>query len=107
MEGDADEAPVEKMFEGIDFDEKFEAYQEKEEQDDPLYIASVEKVSSIMTIWYISGVQTQDSFEEIIEEMRKNTEDEEEFEADSELDDAESDTSEEVEEEAAVENADK
>jgi hypothetical protein len=50
-------------------------------------MATIDKLSSIVTIWYISGVQSQDNIDNIIEEMKNEaelTEDDEELEEDLE-----------------------
>ena len=87
VEGEADDAPTEEMFEGDSFEERRASYQDKEDSDDELYVATIDKLSSIVTIWYISGVQSQDNIDNIIEEMKNEaelTEDDEELEEDLE-----------------------
>ena len=83
-EGDEDDPVFEDFFEGLDFQEKYNDYQEKEDEQDPLYSAAIDKISSIMTIWYISGTQDKEGVESILKEMKsieKEEEEEEELEA--------------------------
>jgi hypothetical protein len=83
-EGDEDDPVFEDFFEGLDFQEKYSDYQEKEDDQDPLYSAAIDKISSIMTIWYISGTQDKEGVESILKEM-KSIEKEEEEEEEEEL----------------------
>lgn len=57
------------MFPGDDYDEKYELYQSKEEEDDDIFWGSIDKLSSIATIWYMSGVQEQEDFDSLLEEI--------------------------------------
>lgn len=84
-EGEGD-SPLEEMFEGTTFEERYNSYEDKDENDDELYIKCIDKISSILTIWYISGAQQRSGIEEILKEMKKFNEDSEE---DSEEEDSE------------------
>lgn len=85
-EGDEDDPVFEDFFEGLDFQEKYNDYQEKEDEQDPLYSAAIDKISSIMTIWYISGTQDKEGVENILKEMKsiEAEEEEEELELEAE-----------------------
>ena len=85
-EGDTDDPVFEEMFEGTTFEEKYSSYEQKEEEQDELYQRVIDKLSSIVTIWYISGTQNQSGLEDILEEMKKGEDEEtEESEAEEEL----------------------
>jgi hypothetical protein len=77
-EGESEDAVLEEMFEGEDFEEKFVNYEDKEESDDKLYQRAIDKISSITTIWYISGHQEKESLEEFMDQMKKDADFEEE-----------------------------
>lgn len=79
-EGDQDDPVFEPMFEGDDFKEKYDAYETKEEEQDELYQRCIDKISSIITIWYISGTQNQSGLEDILTQMKEMNEDEEDEE---------------------------
>lgn len=85
-EGDTDDPVFEEMFEGTTFEERYASYEQKEEEQDELYQRVIDKLSSIVTIWYISGTQNQSGLEDILEEMKKGEDEEtEESEAEEEL----------------------
>jgi len=80
-EGDSEEVPFEEMFEGEDFDQKYSSYEAKEEQGDELYEKVIDKISSIITIWYVSGSQEKESLDSYLDAMKKEQEEtEEDFE---------------------------
>ena len=84
VEGDSDEAPFEVLFEGDDYKTKYESYEVKEEAGDELFEKCIDKISSIITIWYISGEQQQDGLDRIMKEMKKDNDENLELEEDSE-----------------------
>ena len=57
------------MFPGENYDEKYEVYKSKEDEDDEIFWNSIDKLSSIATIWYMSGVQEQEDFDSLLEEI--------------------------------------
>lgn len=69
VEGDSDDAEEAPMFQGETYDDKYVSYMELDELDDPVYIASIDKLSSLATIWYMSGVSSQDDFDRLLEEI--------------------------------------
>jgi len=75
FEGNAEEPVIEEMFEGTSFEERYEAYQDKEEAEDEIYMRCIDKISSVLTVWYISGIQEKDGIEEFMEEMKKQQND--------------------------------
>jgi hypothetical protein len=88
-EGEDEKAPIEPMFEGTSFEERYEKYVDLEEIDDEIYSRSIDKISSILTIWYISGSQEKEGLEELMKEMEKTQEEEDlEDEEDSEDEEA-------------------
>lgn len=68
-EGDHDDAEARPLFEGETYDDKYESYMELDEIDDPIYLSSIDKLSSLATIWYMSGVSTQEDFDRLLEEI--------------------------------------
>jgi hypothetical protein len=75
FEGDAEEPVIEEMFEGTSFEERWESYQDKEESEDEIYMRCIDKISSILTVWYISGIQETEGIEEFMDEMKKQQDD--------------------------------
>jgi hypothetical protein len=71
-EGEGEDAVIEQMFEGEDYEERFVDYEDKEESDDKLYQRAIDKISSIVTIWYISGHQEKENLEEFMEQMKRD-----------------------------------
>jgi hypothetical protein len=69
--GEDDSAQPIPMFAGEDFEAKYAAYQERDEQEDEVYMKSIDKLSSIATIWYMSGVQKQEDFDRLLEEVEE------------------------------------
>jgi len=69
IEGDSDDAEAEPMFQGETYDDKYVSYMELDELDDPVYIAAIDKLSSLATIWYMSGVSSQEDFDQLLEEI--------------------------------------
>ena len=61
--------PPSPIFPGDTFDEKYEAYKNKEEDDDEIFWGAIDKLSSIATIWYMSGVQEKEDFDTLLEEV--------------------------------------
>lgn len=78
VEGESEDAPFEEMFEGDDYDAKYRSYEDKEELKDELFSRSIDKISSIVTVWYISGEQQREGLDKILNEMKQ--EDSEEVE---------------------------
>jgi hypothetical protein len=84
VEGEADDAPFENLFEGDDFKEKYKAYELAEEEGEELYEKIIDKISSIVTIWYVSGTQGQEGLDDIFKEMKDSRGEEEEEEEEEE-----------------------
>ena len=57
------------MFGGDSYDERFDAYKAKEDEEDDIFWNSIDKLSSIATIWYMSGVQQQEDFDTLLQEI--------------------------------------
>jgi hypothetical protein len=81
-EGDADDVIAEGMFEGEDFDEKYSDYQDQEEEAKELFEKAIDKISSIITIWYVGGNQDSESIDKIFDEMKNSKEEGVELEDD-------------------------
>ena len=69
VEGEDEGADTSPLFQGDTFDDKYESYKELEEEDNEIYWACIDKLSSLVTIWYMSGVQTQEDFDALLEEV--------------------------------------
>jgi len=80
VEGDLDEFELDEMFEGDDFDQKYDSYRGLEEAEDPLYSMCIDKVSSIVTIWYMSGVQTHADIDAYLNQVDEDSEFDQEYE---------------------------
>ena len=59
------------LFSGTDFEERYLSYQEADEEQEPLFVKTIDRLSTIATIWYMSGVQEQDEFEGILKQMNQ------------------------------------
>ncbi len=66
---DEDDAQLTPMFAGESYEEKYDVYKAKEEEEDDVFWGSIDKLSSIATIWYMSGVQQQEDFDSLLEEI--------------------------------------
>jgi len=92
-EGEDEDAVLEEMFQGDDFEERFSVYEDKEEGGDEVYERAIDKISSIVTIWYISGNQEKESLEEFMDQMKQDSEElEDDFEEDLEEESEETET---------------
>ena len=69
-EGDEDNE-FELMFQGKTFEDKYNSYEILEDSNEELYAASIDRLSSIMSIWYVGGGQSQNDFEDALNEMKK------------------------------------
>ena len=49
--------------------DKYESYMELDESDDQAYLLSIDKLSSLATIWYMSGVSNQEDFDRLLEDI--------------------------------------
>lgn len=90
VEGENDTTIHEKFFEGETFEQKYDSYQDKEDDQDELYQKIIDKISSVVTIWYISGTQNQEGLQRVIDQMKKEEEDaaEEEENIDQEIEES-------------------
>lgn len=59
------------MFPGTEYEEKYRAYQEADENQDPLFTKSIDRLSTIATIWYMSGIQDQDEFDTVLNQINE------------------------------------
>lgn len=66
--GEGDQVP---LFPGSDYDEKYLSYQELDEDQEDLFIKTIDRLSTVATIWYMSGVQDQKDFDAVIEQMNE------------------------------------
>jgi hypothetical protein len=75
-EGKEDPANAMPMFLGTEYDEKYRNYQELDENQDEAFTKSIDKLSTVATIWYMSGVQEQDEFDAVLNQINKETDSE-------------------------------
>ena len=73
VRGDKDDAEEEPLFPGSDYEEKYLSYQEADEDQEDIFVKTIDKLSTIATIWYMSGVQDQDDFESVLKEMDRES----------------------------------
>lgn len=85
VEGEEDTPVYEQYFEGDSFEEKYLNYQDKEELADEIYEKVIDQISSVVTIWYISGNQEQENIKNMLEEMKTTEEEIEESEESEEV----------------------
>jgi len=78
VKGDEDDAQEVAMFPGSDYEEKYLSYQEADEEQEEIFTRSIDKLSTIATIWYMSGVQEQEEFDSVLKEMNEETDVQEE-----------------------------
>lgn len=71
--GDSDDADSLPMFSGTDYEEKYISYQEADEEESEIFNKSIDRLSTIATIWYMSGIQEQSEFEAVMEQMNEET----------------------------------
>lgn len=69
VEGENDDAEPLPLFPGSDYDEKYNSYIELDETNDEVYLKAIDKLSSLTTIWYMSGVSNQDDFDNLLAEI--------------------------------------
>ena len=85
------------LFPGTDYEEKYLSYQEADEEQEDIFVKTIDRLSTVATIWYMSGVQEQDEFDSVIQQMNKEVDLPQTGLAESE--DAEDDSEEQSEEE--------
>lgn len=73
IKGDGDDDSASPLFAGTDYDEKYDTYQELDEEQDQIFVKSIDRLSTIATIWYMSGIQEQQEFEDVLKQMKKQT----------------------------------
>ncbi len=69
IHGEDDDTEMVPMFSGETYDDKYGSYAELEDIDDPIYLQAIDKLSSLTTIWYMSGVQNAEDFDRLMEEI--------------------------------------
>tara|TARA_B100002019_G_scaffold288307_1_gene301694 strand:+ start:43 stop:1023 length:981 start_codon:yes stop_codon:yes gene_type:complete len=73
VEGDSDDDSATPLFPGTDYEEKYDTYQELDEDQNEIFVKSIDRLSTISTIWYMSGIQEQKEFEDVLKQMQKQT----------------------------------
>jgi len=100
IKGEQDDAEEVPLFPGTEYEEKYRSFQEADENEEEIFVNSVDRLSTIATIWYMSGVQDQDEFEEVLKQMNQDNT------ASSELMDSVSEKGEEDSKETSQEKTD-
>ena len=72
-EGDEEETDVVPMFPGSDYEEKYRSYQEADEEQDEIFLKAIDRLSTVATIWYMSGVQDQSEFDTVLQQIEKDS----------------------------------
>ena len=44
---------------------------DKEEDEDEIYLTSIDRISSLVTLWYMSGVDTSAQLDELLDEISR------------------------------------
>ena len=71
-EGDEEETRLAPLFPGTDYEEKYRSYQELDEEQDEIFLKAIDKLSTVATIWYMSGVQTQEEFDTVLDQIAQD-----------------------------------
>ena len=71
-EGEEEEVYQKPLFSGTDYEERYRSYQELDEEGDEIFLKSIDKLSTVATIWYMSGTQEQDESDAVLSQI--NTE---------------------------------
>lgn len=71
VKGDDDNAHALPLFEGVDFEDKYNSYKDKDDHDDEIFLKAIDKLSSIITVWYMSGIQKQEEFDSVMEQINE------------------------------------
>lgn len=64
-----DQVPI---FSGTDYEEKYRSYQELDEAQDEIFLKCIDKLSTVATIWYMSGVQDQTDFDAVLNQISED-----------------------------------
>jgi len=72
IKGEDDDAEEVPLFVGTEYEEKYRSFQESDENEDEIFVKSIDRLSTIATIWYMSGVQSQTEFEEVLKQMEQD-----------------------------------
>lgn len=72
-----DEEELVPIFKGADFEDKYQAYVDKEEGEDEIYVQAIDKITSVVTLWYMSGLDNAEDLTKLLEEISKQGEIEE------------------------------
>lgn len=73
IKGDSDNDEPLPLFPGTDYEEKYDSYQELDEDQEEIFTKTIDKLSTISTIWYMSGIQEQNEFEDVLKQMQKES----------------------------------
>lgn len=64
-----DSEDLEELFPGADFEDKYTSYVDKEEEEDEIYSQCIDKVSSIVTLWYMSGIDNAEDLTSLMSQI--------------------------------------
>lgn len=70
-EGDEEAQP---LFNGVDYESKYNDYNLKEDLDDPLMHLAIGRLTSVITLWYMSGAASQTDLDTLLEELEADEE---------------------------------
>ena len=71
-EGETEEVDQRPMFSGTDYDQRYKSYQEADENQNEIFLKSIDKLSTVATIWYMSGVQEQGEFDAVLNQINED-----------------------------------
>lgn len=71
-EGETDAVDQVPIFSGTDYEEKYRSYQELDEAQDEIFLKCIDKLSTVATIWYMSGVQDQTDFDAVLNQISED-----------------------------------
>ena len=71
-EGETDAVDQVPIFSGTDYEEKYRSYQELDEAQDEVFLKAIDKLSTVATIWYMSGVQDQTDFDAVLNQISED-----------------------------------
>ena len=62
------------LFAGVDFDSRYNDYVLKEEAEDPLFQQAISQITSIVTLWYMSGANDSEALKQLLQEIEQQEE---------------------------------
>ena len=105
-EGEEEEVVTRPLFPGSEYEERYTRYQELDEEEDEIFLKAIDKLSTVATIWYMSGTQDKEEFDAVLDQIEKDNEAPQDFIPEPTTDQPEEDSEEDSEEVAEEDPAD-